>query len=374
MNKKRDISLIIIFIFIIAIFTLVNLGEFITGSESDGRRLGLGQLRSGRDQAVALWGVGQRLMGKELTFGSTDYENVVSLGDGYYTMPDPDPSIAAGQRGTLRGMELALDMDIPFLYVLAPPKQEKADEDAGVVDYAVAKYEAFSQWLVDNQVPALDYGQIFSSSEDDYKSFFYKTDHHPNNKATFMMYQGICKWMGEQGFEINEEYTKLDAYDVVHYDDVFLGSSGRMTGPLYTGLDDYDLYIPRFDTDYTLQTPSQGICQRGDFEQALVYYDNLAGYSYDYYAYYAYLHEDYDFTSIINHNNPDGAHLVILRDSSAVPISCFLISQCSQIDLISLRYVEDKSYVEEYIRNQEPDAIIYIFGVGFLGNEGTFIY
>lgn len=377
MDKKKDYSnkfIFFFFIFVVCIFTAINLMEFLKQAEPDGRVPGLGNLITVKDDAVTYWGGIQKFLGKTETYGSTDYENVVNLGDGYYVMPDPDASIEAGKAGVTQGMEMADDLDVPFLYVLTPPKQEVDDEDAGIVDYALSKYQSFSKWLSDNQIPAIDMGEVFYASGEDYKSFFYKTDHHSNNKGTFLMYQTICGWMKDEGFSINDTYVSEGAYNIVHYDDVFLGSSGRMAGPLYTGLDDYDLYLPVFDTDYTLETVSQGISRTGDFENSLVYYENLEGYSYDYYAYYAYLHEDYDITSIINNGNPEGPHIVMLRDSSSVPVSCFLASQCSRIDLISLRYVADKSVIKDYIKVQDPDLIIYMYAVGFLGNEASFVF
>lgn len=372
--KKQNIFLITIFILVIAIFTSINLYEFIKAKEPDGRSKGLENLVTVKNDAVTVWGGVQKTLGKIETFGATDYQNVVNLGNGYYVMPDPSSSVEVGKKAVIQGQELADSLNIPFLYVLTPPKQERGDEDKGVVDYALEKYESFAKYLKDSGVDYIDMGAELRNTGEEFKSFFYKTDHHSNNKGTFLMYQIICKWMKDNGFKVNASYTDYAAYDVKHYDDVFLGSSGRMAGPLYTGLDDYDLYIPNFETDYVLETKSQGILRSGSFEDALVYYDNLDGYSYDYYAYYTYLNEDYDITSIINNGNPEGPHIVMFRDSSAVPVACFLASQCSRIDLISLRYVQDKSVIENYVREQNPDLIIYMYAVGFLGDESSMIY
>ena len=376
-NKKSysgNILMIIIFVIIISGFTLINLGEFLKQSEPMGRIPGLNQMESIKSYGVTLWGGIQKALGKKLTFGSTDYENVIDLGNGYYGMPDPVESIDAGIKGTYQGMELADGIGVPFLFVFTPPKREASDNvSAGITDYTLSKYIRFSAFLEENNIPSIDMGKEYALSGD-YKQYFYHTDHHCNNKGAFLTNTKICDYMENLGFEINKEYTDESAFNIIHYDDIFLGSSGRMTGPLYTGLDDYDLYIPNFDTDLSLSTESQGIYREGTFEDALVYYENLSNWSYDYYAYYAYQNEDYDITVIENKMNPDGANVVILRDSSAVPVSSFLSLQCGRITLISLRYVQDKSVIKDFIIKENPDLIIFNFSTGFLGDEGALCF
>ena len=73
-----------------------------------------------------------------------------------------------------------------------------------------------------------------------------------------------------------------------------------MVGPLYGGLDDYELWLPDFDTDFTMSVPFSDIQKEGSFEDCFVNYENLEEYSYDYYAYYAYLKEDYELIEIKN--------------------------------------------------------------------------
>lgn len=376
MNKVQRIISASLFIIIIAVFSLINAKELLLNQEPDGRFIGLNQLETIRDDAVSLWSLMPRLTGQKSIYGSTEYEHVINLGDGYYALADPSASTQAGKTGALEGMALANQLDIPFLFVLVPPKQEASDRSYEEInDYALEKYNEFSSWLLDNDIPSLLMRDIFMESAEDYKSFFYKTDHHENTKAAFLIYQSISDYIDKNtSFDINESLLDINSYRIVHYEDIFLGSAGRLSGVLYTGLDDYELILPDFDTSVELITKSQGIDIIGTLEDTLVYYDNLDGYSYDYYAYYSYLNEDYDITKLINHNNPDGPKIIIIRDSTAVPVSCFLIMQCSEIELISLRYVDDNSSIPEYIIQENPDMIIYCFGSGFLGDEGAMCF
>jgi hypothetical protein len=54
-----------------------------------------------------------------------------------------------------------------------------------------------------------------------------------------------------------------------------------------------------------------------------------------------------------------------------VPVSVFLASQCSSIDLIDLRYLSADDSAKDWIREIDPDLLIYMFGPGYLGIESA---
>lgn len=372
-KKKTGTWLYLFFIGVITVFTTINLYEFLTRKEPDGRLLGLNSMITVEDSAITLWGGIQHLMGKELAFGSTTYEDVTMLRNGYATMADLDPNYEAAITGITGAKELADEIGADFLYVAVPSKQRYAsDYPEGITCYAVEKYDAVVSYARNNDIPVLDMKSVLESTGEEWFDYFYYSDHHWRNNAAFMAYQEICLYMQSCGVEITEEYTTKEAYSVTLYEDVFLGTHGRMAGPLYAGLDDYDLWLPNFETEFTLSVPSEGIYKEGTFEECFVNYENLASYSYDYYAYYAYLKEDFELFEITNEANANGPHVVIVRDSSAVPVSVFLATQCSELDIIDLRYTSDNHAIE-YVTEKNPDFIIYLFGAGYLGNEGAMI-
>ncbi|MBQ1736419.1 MAG: hypothetical protein II038_16445, partial [Lachnospiraceae bacterium] len=55
----------------------------------------------------------------------------------------------------------------------------------------------------------------------------------------------------------------------------------------------------------------------------------------------------------------------------AVPVSSFLITQCSEIHLVDLRYITADTDVYGMIEDIKPDELIYIFGPGYLGVENA---
>jgi hypothetical protein len=365
-SSKQNIVFCIVFIAVLVVFTGINFAEFALGLEPDGHVKGLEKLELAQDTAVNTWGALQKLMGKKVAIGSTFYEDVTKLDNGYFTMADHDRDVTPAENGVQDASAFAGKLGADFLYVQAPGKEDSMDVlPFGAVTYAPSKADAMTEFVREQGYENICVKELLKADGDEWYSYFYHTDHHLQNKAAFITAKAIAE-------KINGSCEMTaDDFDKTLYEDVFLGAQGRMTGRYYTGLDDYELWIPKEKGDYELSVPSQGIDRKGSFEDAFVYYENLEHYSFDYYAYYSYLHQDYDHMILMNHGNPEGKKIVMVRDSTAVPVSSFLITQCSEIHLVDLRYITADTDVYGMIEDIKPDELIYIFGPGYLGVENA---
>ncbi len=375
-NKHGDLSgriFMCVFLLITAFFTAVNFYEFAADLEPDGHVKGIAQLELARNYGVDVWGAMQKLMCKRMAFGSTVYSDVAILDNGYATMPDLYPDILPAEEAAADAYDFAKSHGMKFLYVQACGKEETdADLPFGVESSAGTKAAQMTEFLNEQQIPNLSGREILERDGGDWYGYFYRTDHHMRNNAAFLIACEMGKYVNEKsGFETEADWMNVDNYSRTEYKDVFLGTHGRMTGRFFTGLDDYELWIPEWDTEMSLDVPSQGIHREGNFEDAFVYYENLAGYSFDYYAYYAYLHQDYDHMILKNENASNDMKMVIVRDSTAVAVSPFLIHDCSEIHLLDLRYMSADEDVYGIIEEIDPDWLIYLFGPGYLGNESA---
>ncbi|MBR1471996.1 MAG: hypothetical protein IJ600_10200 [Lachnospiraceae bacterium] len=373
-NRPEDWFLLVFFLAVILCFSAVNLWEMVRSLEPDGRRKGLEKLELVQDHAINAWGALQKAMGKRLAFGSTVYEDVTLLDNGVATMADQYGDISVGIRGAEDAYAFAREIGTEFLFVAVPGK-EYSEEDlpAGVVSYANAKYYGMVDALKEREIPYIAMRDVLEADGADWYSYYYRSDHHWKNRAAFLAYRQVADHLFSMGLDSGRNDAALEesGYTRRLYPQVFLGTHGRMAGRYYTGLDDYELWLPVYETDYTLDVPSEGIHKEGDFEACFVNYQNVAHYSFDYYAYYTYLDRDYDHIRMVNRRNPEGPKLVIVRDSVAVPVSVFLISQCSSIDLVDLRYLSAEDSAKEWIREAEPDMLIYMFGPGYLSVENA---
>ena len=372
--KSEDKFILVFFLTVIFFFTAVNLWEMVRSLEPDGRRKGLEKLELVQDHAINAWGALQKAMGKRLAFGSTVYEDVTLLDNGVATMADQFGDITPGIAGAEEAYAFAQEIGAEYLFVAVPSK-EYSEEDLpdGVISYANQKYYNMVAALEDKNIPHIAMRDYIEADGGEWYSYYYRSDHHWKNNAAFLAVQTISDYMFSIGLDggRREEALQEANYEKKIYEQVFLGTHGRMAGRYYTGLDDYDLWLPKYDTEYTLDVPSEGIHKEGTFEDCFVNYQNVAHYSFDYYAYYTYLDRDYDHIRITNRMNPDGPKLVIIRDSVAVPVSVFLASQCSSIDLIDLRYLSADDSAKDRIREIQPDLLIDMFGPGYLGVESA---
>ena len=373
MEKKRNgcncIGLAVFFLLTILTLTGYNVYECIFDLESCGQKKGFAQMESLKQTGVTLWGGVQRILGVRQVLGENAYNDVTLLDNRYATLADPVEEITAAKKGILQGTQLANELGADFLYVQVPHKQRMEEElPTGVQGYSVNKYHEMIAWLEQEKIPHIGMEEVLLGGDEAWLDYYYKSDHHWRNNAAFMCYQEICSYMKEQGLPVMEEYCEEEAFQKIEYEKVFLGTHGRMTGPLYTGLDDYELWLPSFETDYTWYLPDYSVTNEGDFAECFVFEEYLQEYSYDYYAYYSYFQQDFDLMEITNKKNQDGAHIVLIKDSQAVPVAAFLMNQCSELDIIDLRYPSNNDYVE-YIKEKKPDMILYIFGTGYLHDE-----
>ena len=364
----------VFFLAVLLVFTAVNLAELLLALEPDGRRKGLEKLELVQDGAINAWGALQKAMGKRVAYGSTVYEDVTLLDNGVATMADQYGDIGCGIKGVKDAYAFSKELGAEFLFMIVPSK-ERSEEDLprGVKSYAIPKYEEMVAMTEAEGIPHIAMRDVLEADGAEWYSYYFKSDHHWKTDAAFLGFKKVAEYMAAAGLDggRNEEALSEENYDKRLYEQVFLGTHGRMAGRYYTGLDDYELWLPKYDTDYVLDVPSESIHKEGSFEDCFVNYGNVAHYSFDYYAYYTYLDRDYDRIHIVNRKNPEGPKLVIVRDSVAVPVSVFLASQCSSLDLIDLRYLKDGDSAKEWIREAEPDMLIYMFGPGYMSVESA---
>ena len=380
-SSKSNIAyvlLTVMFFVIVAVFTVLNIYESISG-EYNQKYMGLSSLDSIQNDAVSLWGGLQKGLGKNIAYGADEYKDVTRMPNGNYTLADLNRIFEPAVECALEAKDIADQVGADFIYVQSSGKVRDANDlYPGTIDYSYIKRDTMIQTLNEAGIECidikkeleecLDNGEASQVNVDDWFDYFYVTDHHWRNSAAFEGYRAICKKLEQLGYDMDEKYMDSDLYSKTTYESIFLGSHGRMAGPDYTGVDDYELWLPTFETDFTFRVPSENIEKTGSFEDCFVYYDNLAAYSYDYYAYYTYLNEDYKLIEITNNQNAKGPKILIIRDSSAVPVSVFLASQASEIDLFDLRYLEYGESIKDYIYDKKPDVIMYMFNTGYLGD------
>lgn len=359
----------IVFLLFITAGTFLNAFEVVLNVEPEGRKKGLGHLELVEDYSINAWGGIQKLLGKKIAYGATFYSDVTLLNNGYATMTDQDYNIEPAKKGIIDAKKLAEEIGADYLYVAVSGKVLDASMlPKGVFDAAPLKREEITSWCREENIPVISMKEAFLENGNDWFDYFYISDHHCRNNAALLTCQKITSYMEEIGYEMNLDLLEEGAYEKTLYEDIFIGSHARMAGTVYAGLDDYELYMPKYETNYRIVIPTEGIDLTGDFLNTIFHEENLSAPSFDYYAYYAYLKEDYAYIELTNLNRKNGPKVLMVRDSSAVPVSAFFISQCSELTLLDLRYAGSDE-TRNYVKEKNPDIIIYLLGSGYLGQE-----
>ena len=224
----------------------------------------------------------------------------------------------------------------------------------------------------------VDYRQFFLENEWELQDIFYATDHHWKTPAAFAGYQELVKYLNEEfDADLDVSYTQKSRYNTVTYEDVFLGSQGKDAGIAYSGLDDFVLITPKFDTDYTYKYINH---QNLSFENKGDIYDTLIDISimendnyYDKDLYRVYMGAIRLKETVINHNNEEGLNVLFLRDSFTTPLSVFFSSHCNEMELMWT----NNSTSEEMEAKVEEKNYDYVFiGVSIDGfaEDGFEIY
>lgn len=295
---------------------------------------------------------------------------IVSIPSGY---KDKSVETAAGK--LKESADWLAAMDIPLVYVQAPSKMSMSPDEAmpGITNYTYAKNALFGEKARSLGIDYVDASQWLSGTDED----FYKTDHHWTTEACFDVAAGICGYLKDNyGIEIPEAALDRSSYDFTTHEKAFLGAEGRRTGIWYAGLDDFTEIKPVFDTDFDITiSDKDGVRseRHGSFTEAVMDTSkDVSRYSFEDSAYYEYWSGDYGRIHVVNKKNPDAPRVLVFKDSYGVPVTAFLTCAFGSMDIIDIRYYSDDKRIKEIIAEEQPDAVLYVYGTGYLSKKKMF--
>ena len=329
---------------------------------------------------IQLYGGVQRLSGRrviqDMVAGntvaklSTGALNFVNLG----TAGQVDQE-AVGRRAQATA-ELAAKLEvrgIHYLYIAAPQKIQRGAEllPRGLEESGNATCDAYLAELDRLGVDYLDLRPVFESNGI-YSNWFFRTDHHWKPEAAFFAWQYLSGELDlRYGYETPSILTNPNNWSTRVLDDFFLGSQGKRVGSLYAGVDDFTIYTPKFDTNLTYTNSDGSFDRSGPFAQSVCFperaeeRDWFNGNPYTYYS-----GGDYAMATMVNHNNPKGPKVVLLRESFSCALAPFLALSCSELTTIDLRYFSGD--LMDTIRELEPDLVLTLYTASSTGLDNMF--
>lgn len=216
-------------------------------------------------------------------------------------------------------------------------------------------------------VETLDLRETLPNETLSYEETFFKTDHHWTIPAAFQATGEVVRKIEESfGEDLDplDYYTDINNYDIVTYKQGMLGSMGRKTGAVFSGLEDFTAIWPRFEGSFYRECQAEEgqdlSVYEGSFTQALMNTKLLTEKT-DVYSdsqYSTYLNGLRIYEKIINNENPDGASFFMIRDSYFSPVMAFMMPMCGRIDAIWSLEETYELDIESYVKEETFDYII----------------
>ena len=298
---------------------------------------------------IQLYGGIQRLTGRRVVEDAVAGNTVVKLSTGALNFVDvsvnaldPELPLAHARQTADFAGQLAAE-GVPFLFVVAPQKIQRGADllPAGLEEFGNDCADAFLGELEELGLEWFDLRPLFESNGI-YSGWFFTTDHHWKPEAAFFAWQNLAQVLDlAYGFPTSTSYTDPNNWTTKQLEDYFLGSQGKRVGSLYAGVDDFTIYTPKFETYLTYTSQDGGFSRAGPFQQSVCFPERIAsvdwfnGNPYTYYS-----GGDYGLATIVNHTNPNGPRIVLLRESFSCALAPFLALSCSELTTIDLRYFE----------------------------------
>ncbi len=289
--------------------------------------------------------------------------NVYKLKNGWLTHMQKDVSPKDYAREIDDFNNFLTSQGIPNVYVITAMS---GDERTGQLPLGVThNYKERTKELTDildaNGIGYLDGYKLLANSGDEYFSYFYKTDHHWNDKAGIFIAGEITNYLNLKfQYNLDASIYNLDNYDLKTYKKIFLGSLGRKTSAGYVSPENFDIYLPKYETSFVVS--ADNLHTEGDYFTAFInksLLENVKKYSH--LCYDAFLYSNHPLMTIENRLCNNGKRLLVIKDSKANVVDAHLASSVQYLDIIDPRYM--KSGIRDYIKNTNPDVVLSIFAI-----------
>ena len=306
-------------------------------------------------------------------FAPGEYNSLLYLENGYLASANPKESPEDIQKiaTKIKGLsETAKAAGATFFYVQTPGNINKyGDPEINQIqDFSNYNADLLVEDLRAYGIDCLDIRDNMHAAFSDYRSLFFRTDHHWRQPVALWATNEICKYMQEQiGLHYDDSCYSADQWEIEVLPEHYLGSLGRKATLAETKPDDFELMHPKFETHLRLTLDKKGpfeekYAQEGSWE---VLYDREEMEYDDIYWRECYLallaFYGTGKASVDNINADNDTTIVIVGDSLCIPVTGFLALNAKKVTLIDPRYFDGS--IKDYIMRLQPDIVISSYSV-----------
>lgn len=285
---------------------------------------------------------------------------VIRLSNGYLSYAYPDSRQSVKYEGVLEFKKWLTEKDIPFLSIIPA---DKADDRYAVYPKGFPKGNSdfereYLKFLDDNGISYLNSSEVLVAENENFYSWFYKTDHHWNVHAGFSVASATADRLKKE-YDLSVDIGILNRtnFDNVTYENALLGSQGRKVTHVYATPENFEVYYPRFDTAFSIEIPKYKIVKTGSFENILINSAalNVKSWYMDT-SYSAFLYGDPPLIRIHNLNCKNGTRALMIKSSDANVVDTYLALTVEYLDIIDPRYFDGS--IRTFIEKTHPDVVL----------------
>ena len=232
-------------------------------------------------------------------------------------------------------------------------------------NYDRAHYNAIIEELSIRNIPSLILLEEFTARELPEDEVFFRTDHHWKPATGFQVNRLICNELSARyGFQTEKEALDSANFKTDTYPNWFLGSYGKKVGRFFTwqGAEEFEVITPMVPTDFSETVRGREAVRTGPFKETVLYPEYLEKDYYHTKNYCVYSGGDFHLQVIQNRLRPDGAKILVIRDSFACVVTPFLALQAGELHVVDERNADhvfgEAVDLESYIKTIRPDYII----------------
>lgn len=259
------------------------------------------------------------------------------------------------------------DLNTPLMYIQMAPRLMTSSQFNG--DYAPNDDRTARQYWVNAisnlGIYVLDYEKdIVNHGEIAPENVYFKTDTHMTTEAEWALLEELTDVLQkEYNITLSNVDTVLNQENYIVDTRNFLGNFARSVGRYFTGTDQFNMLIPKFETHFKYFN-SEGVLERfGNFEDTLMngYEKDPSASTYTYWVtnYGHFMSNMYRYE---NEDNPDGCDLLFVMDSQGYRTVSYLSLMCHSITVVDPRYAPTGQALTDALNSSDFDAVIVMSG------------
>ena len=294
----------------------------------------------------------------------TDTSTPIKMEDGYWSVVTPECDYSQKANNIVEFGKYLSNENIELIYVQAPKKtQDYSDEMLNLYsDYSTKNIDNVINILKNNQINVLDLREKIRNENLDVKSLFFKTDHHWTGKTALWATKYIATEINNKwNMNLNFDLYNNNMYYTVSFENKFLGSSGRYITLSKAKSENFDIILPKFETNLTVNIPEFNIKDKtGDIWNTLFHKEILN--RNDYYGtstYDTYGYNDVSLIHIKNNKISDDENILLLSDSFGAAITPYLSLGVENLYRIDLR--DFSGSIKKFIKENKITKVMLLY-------------